>query len=145
MEAKSERLIMRSHIEICDGHLIFPEIEKGVDILKNKSNVPEDGGFIFYNENDEQICHIGIETKRKTLEVSYGTQAEYRGNGYMKEALNFLLKRFITENIKDDVYALICKNPESQHILEINSFRKESPYGNNGFWFVFDRELYKEN
>ncbi len=136
MELKTPRLIMRTNIQFSNGHLVFPDKKNGINILDIQPNIAEDGGFIFYDNSDNEVCHIGIRTDRKPCEISYGTQAQFRGNGYMQEALFFLLRLFSENNLVENVYALICNNPESQHILVKNGFIKDNPHQDGGDWFI---------
>ena len=124
MECRTEKMIMRTNIKFDNGHLYIPaeEKQKEIDLLNNKSNVGEDGGFIFYDDNNNEICHIAIRTDRKSCEISYGTKEQFRKKGYMQEALCFLLRFFSKNGLNEDVYALICNNPVSEHILKKNGF-----------------------
>ena len=87
-------MIMRTNIQFKNGYLAIPSLSNEVDILCLKPSVSEDGGFIFYDDNDNEVCYIGIRTDRKPCEISYGTQIQFRGKGYMQEALTFLLQFF---------------------------------------------------
>ncbi len=136
MELKTPRMIMRTNIQFKNGYLAIPSLSNEVDILNLKPSVAEDGGFIFYDDNDNEVCHIGIRTDRKPCEISYGTQIQFRGKGYMQEALTFLLQLFSENNLVEEVYALICNNPESEHILVKNGFIKEFQHEGGGDWFI---------
>ena len=136
MELKTPRLIMRTNIQFVSGRLVFPSQKSGINLLSLQPNVAEDGGFIFYDNSGNEVCHIGIRTDRKPCEISYGTQVQYRGNGYMQEALACVLQLFSENNLVEKVYALICNNPESEHILVKNGFIKEHRHDGGGDWFV---------
>lgn len=136
MELKTPRLIMWTNIQFVSGRLVFPSQKSGINLLSLQPNVAEDGGFIFYDNSGNEVCHIGIRTDRKPCEISYGTQVQYRGHGYMQEALACVLQLFSENNLVEKVYALICNNPESEHILVKNGFIKEHRQEGSGDWFV---------
>ncbi len=136
MELKTPRMLMRTNIQFVNGHLVFPSRKTPTSLLHLQPNVAEDGGFIFYDNCGNEVCHIGIRTDRKPCEISYGTQEQFRGKGYMQEALCFLLRLFSENDLVEKVYALICNNPESEHILVKNGFVKEHRNEDGGDWFI---------
>lgn len=138
MELKTERLIMRTNIQFDRGHLVLPSKKSGIDLQNLQRNIAEDGGFIFYDDKNNLVCHIGIRTDRKPCEITYGTQVQFRRNGYMQEALSFLLRLFFENGLAENVYALICNNPVSEHILTKNGFIKEHRHEDGGDWFILD-------
>lgn len=141
MELKTERLIMRTNIQFDRGHLVLPPKKSEINLKNLKPSIAEDGGFIFYDDDNNLVCHIGIRTDRKPCEISYGTQVQFRGKGYMQEALSFLLKLFFENGLIENVYALICNNPESEHILTKNGFIKELRHEGGGDWFILDMKF----
>ena len=136
MELKTPRLIMRTNIQFVSGHLVFPPRKREINLLNLQPNVAEDEGLIFYDNSGNGVCHIGIRTDRKPCEISYGTQTPFRRNGYMQEALCFLLRLFSENGLVENVHALICNNPESEHILLKNGFVKDHHNEDGGDWFV---------
>ena len=99
--------------------------------------VAEDGGFIFYSHTGQRICHIAIRTDRRVCELSYGTEREFWGKGYMQEALKTVLQLFKENHVIDEISGLICENPVSAHILEKLGFVKGEQYQGKAFWYIY--------
>ena len=87
MEIKTARMIMKTNIQILNGHLELPQKAEGINLPLSEHNVL-DGGFIFYNVSGERICHISIRQDRKPNEICFGTEQTYRGQKYMQEAIS---------------------------------------------------------
>lgn len=137
MEKATKRMIMRTNLKFQDGHIVFPpQKNKSVSILDLLPNNPEDGGFIFYSNNNEIICHISIRTDRRVCELSYGTEDGYRRNGYMQEAMETVLQIFEENHMVDEISGLICNNPISEHILVKYGFVQGESYLHGGKWYI---------
>jgi ribosomal-protein-alanine N-acetyltransferase len=83
------------------------------------------------------ICFVGLPDENGEIEIGYGTYEDFRGQGYMTEAVACLLDWIkIHQHIKV-VFAQTSKdNPASFKVLEKNGFVKVGEF--NG---VFDWKL----
>lgn len=139
IDKKTRRLVMKSNIQFMNGKLTFPKtngIHKGISSIR--PTVAEDGGFVFYlqGSDDIKVCHIGIRTHRKPLELSFGVEEAYRKSGYMQEALTFVISWIFEKSDIETLWALVADNPISEHILIKAGFEKAGSYGcNGGIWF----------
>jgi len=71
------------------------------------------------------ICFVGEPDENGEIEIGYKTDKEFRGKGYMTEAVNCLLEWIrVHEDIKS-IFAQTAKNnPASSKVLEKNNFKK---------------------
>lgn len=136
MEVNTGKMIMRTNVQFENGHLRFPEKKHCVDLLNLEPSNGEDTGFFFYTPEGKEICHVYVRTDRKPCELSYGTVEEFRGKGYMQEALKVVLQLFEDNHINDEISGLICNNSTSQHILEKLGFVQSGNSRYGGTWFV---------
>lgn len=140
---ETSRLVCKSEMNIVNG---FPESsrveDRVINILDLSNLKPATGmefGFMFYEKlTGAEVCHIHFEGKRREYEVSYGTNDEFRGNGYMKEALAFFIAWIFKNTEVDTLVALINNNASSRHILEITGFTFEGK-DEYGDWFIIKK------
>lgn len=138
---KTSRLICKTEMAIKNGIPVSPS-DKGtsrINILELKPKTGMEYGFLFYEaEHEQYVCQIHFENKRRDFEISYGTEAIFRGNGFMKEALQFFVQWIFTNTSVTQMCALISNNPISQHILMNYGFifEKHDEYGD---WFVITK------
>lgn len=140
---ETERLLCKSEMRIINGLLEPAEDECSelniMDILNRKPATGMEYGFMFYDkETEDYVCQIHFEDKRRKYEVSYGTEEQFRGRGFMKEALNFFVKWVFDNTEVKELVALIHDNNKSQHILENSGFthEKNDEYGD---WFIIKK------
>lgn len=130
---KTERLIAKSEMIVADDRLVEKEAEPAIiDILNLKKRTGLESGFKFYDKADEtvEICHIGIIWTRNRFEVSYGTEEAFRGKGYMKEALAYLVDWIFANTKEPEIWGL-PNGIVSEHILSSNGFTYYGPLENN--------------
>lgn len=81
------------------------------------------------------ICFKGEPNENGEIEIGYGTYEDYRGNGYMTEAIEGLINwAFNQEDIKSILAETDPKNIASIRILEKNKFNKEKVAQENINW-----------
>lgn len=130
---QTERLIAKSEMRIVEGRLLKKESEPvTIDIFNLKKTTGLESGFKFYDKEDEnvEICHIGITWQRERFEVSYGTEPQFEGRGFMKEALSYLVS-WIFANTEEPVIWGLPNGTVSEHILSINGFTYYGPLESN--------------
>lgn len=122
---ETERMIAKSEMVVQNGTLKGKDSPNSPmdDILHIHPMTGQESAFIFYNKADgcTQICHIGITHQRKRFEVSYGTELNFRGQGYMKEALASLVNWIFANTNETEIFGL-PNGPESEHILQTSGF-----------------------
>lgn len=71
------------------------------------------------------ICFVGEPDSNGEIEIGYGTYDDFRGKGYMKEAVGCIIEWVkMQENVKS-IFAQTAKdNPASFAVLEKNNFEK---------------------
>ena len=106
---ETTRLICKSEMNIIEGYPKPPVTKlKEINLLNIKPRTGREFGFVFYDKNtDERICQIHFENKRRDYEISYGTEEQYWGKGYMQEALSFFVKWMFANTSVDCLYALM--------------------------------------
>ena len=126
---QTDRLIAKSNLIINSYGFEYPQSSTEIDIFAPPVNKAENTGFAFYlNESDSiPIVHIDILNKRNNIELSYGTDINFRNKGYAKEAL-YNTCSWIFKNTKiDKLYAYVNpNNKESISVLERTGFKIES-------------------
>lgn len=71
------------------------------------------------------VCFVGEPDTEGEIEIGYGTYENYRGNGYMTEAVACILEWAKRQDHVKSVFAQTAKdNPASYRILEKNGFEK---------------------
>lgn len=129
---ETDRLIAKSGMTIVDGKLLECKTDQTViDIFTIKKTTGLESGFMFYDKVDEtvEVCHIGITWQRNRFEVSYGTKAAFRGRGYMKEALSYLVDWIFANTKEPEIWGL-PNGIVSEHILSSNGFTYYGPLEN---------------
>lgn len=137
---ETERMIMKADLKLINGKIEYPKVEKGINIWDLK---PMNNSFRFYDKKDENcnICHIGIREDRKTMEICYGVEEKFRNQKFMKEALSAFIIWIFENTNENEINALICNNPISQHILESCGFVENGQYKNaNEKWFTLNKK-----
>lgn len=143
-EISSERLIMRTEIsreKVRD----FWENEKNnypkCNLLNLKEHKIEDQGFGFYlkNQPNIQVCHIGLRMDRKPYEISYGTEKDYRNDGYIREAIDCMINWLFSNSDINKIYALISNNNTSKKILEEKGFILEEENKNQKWYCLIKK------
>ena len=136
---ETERLIAKSEMIVADGRLVEKETEPTViDIFNLKKRTGLESGFKFYNKTAEsvEICHIGIIWQRNRFEVSYGTEKAFEGQGFMKEALSYLVNWIFANTKEPEIWGL-PKGIVSEQILSSNGFTYYGTLENNSsmIWY----------
>ena len=129
---ETERLIAKSEMMIVDGKLVENTLEPTIiDVLNIKKTTGMESGFKFYDKTDVsvEVCHIGIIWQRNRFEVSYGTEEAFRGKGYMKEALAYLVDWIFANTKEPEIWGL-PNGIVSEHILSSNGFTYYGPVEN---------------
>lgn len=138
----TDRLVMKSNVNVNNGVMEFPKNLNGLDILKIEPTVGEDGGFMFYDRCDKEkkICHIGIRDDRRPMEITYGTEENYREKKYMQEALFAFMTWIFSSTDTKTLNALIVNNKTSQHILKKYNFQLDGRISaKNEEWYTLDK------
>lgn len=141
IEEHTKRLICKTEMIISNGIPTLPQkAEKcAIDLLSLHAQSGMEYGFMFFDkETSEYVCQIHFENKRRDFEISYGTEEQYRKNGYMKEALIFFKDWVFSNTLVSQLYALITQNPISQHTLQVCGFEYEK-HDDYGDWFVIHK------
>lgn len=136
MEIITSKMIMRTNVQFENGRLIFPKENHCADLSSLKPRKGEDSGFIFYSHTGKEICHISIRTDRRPCELTYGTEEEFREQGYMQAAMKIVLQLFKENHVTEEISGLICGNPTSEHILEKFGFVQSDNYQYGGSWYI---------
>lgn len=121
---ETKRMIAKSEMNVQNGNLTEKRSSNNAkDILNLSPTTGLESTFVFFdkNDNDSKICHIGITHKRGRFEVSYGTEEQFRRQGYMKEALACLVDWIFTNTDEPEIWGL-PNGEESEHILKICHF-----------------------
>lgn len=77
------------------------------------------------------VCFLGEPAEDGEIEIGYGTYQDFRGKGYMTEAVACIItwvKR--QDNVKSILAQTAKDNPASWRILEKNNFEKVNEDGN---------------
>lgn len=130
---ETERLIGKSELEVINGKVSF--FEKSIehlDLLGIKPATGMEHGFIFYlkEQTEVMVCHIGIIYTRNRFEVSYGTEEQFRQQGYMKEALDNFVCWIFANTDELEIWGL-PNGAESEHILQTCRFSSYGVYEDN--------------
>lgn len=165
---ESERMIIKTNINISNGTLVSPSESRGeIDIFKLTEHLCEDGGFGCYDKTDQsvKICHIGLESKTFPLELSYGIEKEaketYEGKKYMQEALRACIAWLFTNANVDQLFACLSKkspakdlecdglrsnNKKSEHILQKLKFKfLKAEETKSEVWYKLTKKDYLES
>lgn len=71
------------------------------------------------------ICFVGEPDDEGEIEIGYGTYDDFRGKGYMTEAVSCILEWAKRQDNVKSIFAQTTKdNPASYKILEKNNFEK---------------------
>lgn len=125
--------------------VISPELKEALEetILPNVADIGKNHLFstlwtlILKAENRMigDICFVGEPDENGEIEIGYGTYDEFRGKGYMTEAVACIIEwAKKQENVKS-IFAQTAKdNPASFGILERNHFEKVGEVENVFNW-----------
>ncbi|WP_316771931.1 GNAT family N-acetyltransferase [Pedobacter frigiditerrae] len=81
------------------------------------------------------ICFVGEPAEDGEIEIGYGTYEDFRGKGYMTEAVACIIEWAKRQDNVKSIFAQTAKdNPASWHILERNHFEKVNEDGNLLSW-----------
>ncbi|RZK59560.1 MAG: N-acetyltransferase [Pedobacter sp.] len=81
------------------------------------------------------ICFVGEPAEDGEIEIGYGTYEDFRGKGYMTEAVACIIEWAKRQDNVKSIFAQTSKdNPASWHILERNNFEKVDEDGNLLSW-----------
>lgn len=128
IELYSKRLKICSNIELEDGRIVFRSPKDALDIYKITPTTGLENGFVAYIACNK-VCHIGFQIKSGFLEISYGTNDKFKGEGYMSEMLPIVLDWFFKETLETCIYARVNKdNKYSIKLLEKNNFNQSDKY-----------------
>lgn len=81
------------------------------------------------------VCFVGEPAADGEIEIGYGTYENYRGKGYMTEAVACMIDWAKRQDNVKSIFAQTAKdNPASWRILEKNHFAKVDEDGNLLSW-----------
>lgn len=81
------------------------------------------------------ICFVGEPAEDGEIEIGYGTYDDFRGKGYMTEAVACIIEWAKRQDNVKSIFAQTAKdNPASWRILEKNNFEKVDEDGNLLSW-----------
>ena len=81
------------------------------------------------------VCFVGEPAADGEIEIGYGTYENYRGKGYMTEAVECMIDWAKRQDNVKSIFAQTAKdNPASWRILEKNGFVKVDEDGNLLSW-----------
>lgn len=147
IEFSTERLVAKTDMEVVDSKLITRILPcSDIDLLSLKRATGRETGFVFYDKSNEdiEICHISIVSKRGRFELSFGTIEEYRKMGYMSEALENTIIWIFKHTTEEFIWA-IPGNSISEKILKKYGFEISAEEQENDFrWFMLTREAAKK-
>lgn len=127
---ETKRMIAKSEMIIQNGNLAEKRSSNNAkDILHLNPMTGLESAFVFFDkvDNGVKLCHIGITHKRGRFEVSYGTEEQFRRQGYMKEALAHLVNWIFTNTNEPEIWGL-PNGEESEHILQTSGFVYYRPF-----------------
>ena len=83
------------------------------------------------------LCFKGNPSKNGEIEIGYGTYENHQGNGYMKEAVERIIKwAFDNKNVKTVIAQTNPENIASQKIVIGNNFIKIEESLENIVWKI---------
>lgn len=127
---ETKRMIGKSELEVIDGKVNYSEKHnKSLGLLDIKPATGMEQGFVFYlwEQPKTCVCHIGITYARNRFEVSYGTEEQFRRQGYMKEALGSFVGWIFANTDELEIWGL-PNGAESEHILQTCHFANYGIY-----------------
>lgn len=146
----TERVRIVTNGEVINGKFVFPPKEVKICLIKLEITKPEQVGFGLYDRfnYDIEIGHITTTEKRGRFELSYGLREPFRGQGYMREAVNACVNWLFSSGLTCDICAIPNGNfkDKSQKLLEAVGFQyisKKDPAGIN--WHVLSRTHWMKN
>lgn len=81
------------------------------------------------------VCFVGEPAADGEVEIGYGTYDDFRGKGYMTEAVACIIEWAKRQDNVKSIFAQTAKdNPASWHILAKNNFEKVGEDGNLLSW-----------
>lgn len=81
------------------------------------------------------VCFVGEPDENGEIEIGYGTYEEFRGQGYMTEAVACIIGWAKSQENVKSIFAQTAKdNPASFEILERNHFEKVGEVENVFNW-----------
>ncbi len=81
------------------------------------------------------VCFVGEPAEDGEVEIGYGTYEDYRGKGYMTEAVACMIEWAKRQDHVKSIFAQTAKdNPASWSILEKNHFEKVDEDGDLLSW-----------
>lgn len=122
--------------------ILFDEmLSAPIDILNLKPSVVY--GFVFYDKKvpKNMIFHLGLENKRGRVEISYGTEEEYRNQGYATEGVREAVRWLFSNTSEPEIYGLVCKsNIPSIKTLEKCGFSNKEKCGDDAYWYCISKK-----
>jgi ribosomal-protein-alanine N-acetyltransferase len=71
------------------------------------------------------VCFVGEPDENGEIEIGYGTYEDFRGKGYMTEAVGSMIEWASRQDFVKSIFAQTAKdNPSSYAVLEKNGFEK---------------------
>lgn len=137
IQLETKRLIMKSDLYIENGTIKSIQNKK-IDL----QNIPKRiNGFQFYDKhNNNLICHIGMKFSRRCNEINYGTELEFRNQGYMSEALSAFIKWFFENTNETELNALVPNhNIYSQMLVKKCNFVEDGAFDNNTTCYILKK------
>lgn len=148
-EFETLRLNIKTDIVIRNGLIDFSCLNNSgkIDLINSKPFTGFELGFVCYlKDSSEEVCHVYLTKADNKIEISYGTNEKFRACGFMKEALNAIIGWLKTNTQEKALYARICNNKISEHILISNGFfETEEIYFKEGKLYKFELKKSKFN
>jgi len=115
-------------------------LSKPIDLINLRPSILEDTSFVFYDKDYQKniVCNISFTDVRKENEIKYETIKEYRGNGYMQEALRSFADWIFNNTDIKVLYALTNNKDESEPIHSKHGFSKNQFATNEGTWYCIE-------
>lgn len=125
--------------------IITPELREALEetILPNVADTGKNHLFstlwtIILKDEQQMVgdlCFVGEPDEEGEIEIGYGTYEEFRGNGYMTEAVGCVLEWAKKQGNVKSVFAETAKdNPASFAILVKNHFKKVGETTHLFYW-----------
>ena len=135
---QTKDMMMKTNLLAINGEITYPFRKPTISLLDIKPNNAEDGGFVFYDGRDSNklICRIAYTEKRGKRELFYETESEYKNQGYMTEAMAYVLEWMRQSSVSGSLWLLIQKgNVPSLKIAKRYGFVCQEEYDGEMEWY----------
>ena len=116
---------MKMNVNIKPNQVVNGQVNRPtgntIDILNLTPAVPD---FEFTDVNGQCVCHISLCSNRERLELSGGTDENYRNRGYFTKAVGEVVNWLKNNTSECVVWAVTTNNTPSDKALAKNGFVK---------------------